>query len=259
MSEVTRYDKLNLDNINYEKPENQSNVYFGPMYYDLNPLLIQSSRLKVKEIKEDGKQKYLVVETDSKDFSFYDKLLQLDDHNLDQTYQKSEQWFNKTLPMDILETMYKRITKPFNKDCIPIIEFKLPFYKDSLQTKIYNQGNKESDISCLKPGSIIILMLHVRGLKFLKQNYYCDSLLSQIKLIRDPELLQNQGCLIDDDGNIDIQNQDTQYDYEIVDDEILQKNKEIQELEQSILSSKKNIETQQNELLQLEEKLRNLK
>ena len=79
----------------------------------------------VKEIKQDGKHKYLVVETDSKDFRFYDKLVQIDDYNLDQTYQKSEQWFNKELPMDILEGMYKRITKPFKKDEDIPIEFKI--------------------------------------------------------------------------------------------------------------------------------------
>ena len=32
--EVTRYDKLLFDKLTYEKPENQSNVYFGPMYYN---------------------------------------------------------------------------------------------------------------------------------------------------------------------------------------------------------------------------------
>ena len=52
MSEVTRYNKLQLDNIQYDKPENKGTVYFGSMLYDLNPLLLQSSRLKVKEIKE---------------------------------------------------------------------------------------------------------------------------------------------------------------------------------------------------------------
>ena len=42
MSEVTRYNKLSLDNIQFEKPENKGTVYFGSMLYDLNPLLLQS-------------------------------------------------------------------------------------------------------------------------------------------------------------------------------------------------------------------------
>ena len=42
--------------------------------------------------------------------------IKLDDHNLSSTYQSSNDWFNKELPMDILEGMYRRITKPFKKD-----------------------------------------------------------------------------------------------------------------------------------------------
>ena len=34
MTEVIRYDKLNIENIQYEKPENQNNVYFGVTRYE---------------------------------------------------------------------------------------------------------------------------------------------------------------------------------------------------------------------------------
>ena len=257
MTEVVRYDKLSLDSIQYEKPENQSNVYFGPMYYDLNPLLLQSSRLKVKEIRDDTKNKYLVLETDSSDFRFYDKLVKLDDHNLDQTYQHSEEWFNKELPMDILENMYKRITSPFKKDDIPSVEFKLPFHKQTLQTKIYNSNNELVEIGDLKPGSTAIVMLHIRGLKFLKQNYYCDIFLSQIKLVNEVvKTIKPTMCLIEDD---EIKVEESQYDYEIVDEEVVQKNKEISELENKILDYRNKIENDKLELSKLEEKLVNLK
>lgn len=258
MTEVVRYDKLSLDSIQYEKPENQSNVYFGPMYYDLNPLLLQSSRLKVKEIRDDTKNKYLVLETDSSDFRFYDKLVKLDDHNLDQTYQHSEEWFNKELPMDILETMYKRITQPFKKDEIPSVEFKLPFHKSSLQTKIYNSNNESVEIDNLTSGSTVIIMTHIRGLKFLKQNYYCDIFLSQIKLVKEVvKTIKPAMCLIEDDEITKVE--DSQYDYEIVDEEVIQKNKEISELETKILDYHNKIENDKLELSKLEEKLVNLK
>ena len=257
MSEVTRYDRLILENIQYDKPDNQGNVYFGSMYYDLNPLLLQSSRLQVKEIRDDTKQKYLVLQTDSQDFKFYDKLVQLDDHNLEQTYQKSEEWFSKELPMDVLEGMYRRITQPFKKDEIPTIEFKIPFHNKNLQTKIYNQSNELVELDSIVPGSSIIAMVHVRGLKFLKQTYYCDLFLSQIKLVKDPIVVDPSGCLIED-SEVEV-DQDDQYDYEILDEEIIQKNKEIKDVEQKILDSRNKIKSDQEELSRLEEKLENLK
>ena len=246
MSEVTRYNKLQLDNIQYDKPENKGTVYFGPMLYDLNPLLLQSSRLKVTEIKEVEKQRYIVLETDDTDFTFYDKLVQLDDHILDATYQNSEEWFNKELPMDILENMYKRLTKPFKKEEKPSLEFKLPYHSENLQTKIYGQTNELIDLDNLIIGSTIILMLQVKGLKFLKQNYYCDTYLSQIKLIKDTVVVKSASCLIEDDV-VAIQPEE-KYDYEILDEEILKKNKEIEELESSILKNKQLIEEDENNL-----------
>lgn len=277
MSEVTRYNKLQLDNIQYDKPENKGTVYFGSMLYDLNPLLLQSSRLKVKEIKELEKQKYIVLETDDTDFSFYDKLVQLDDDILDKTYQNSEEWFNKELPMDILENMYKRITKPFKKDEIPTLEFKLPYHSEKLQTKIYNQKNELVELDSLTIGSTIILMIHMKGLKFLKQNYYCDTYLSQIKLIKETVTVKPASCLIEDDEEVGNGESEEKYDYEILDEELFKKNKEIEELESSILKNKQQIEEDENnletiisekkniieqkkeELTKLEEQLQNLK
>jgi hypothetical protein len=249
MSEVTRYNKLSLDDIQFEKPENKGTVYFGSILYDLNPLLMQSSRLTVKEIKEVEKQQFLILETDSSDFSFYDKLVKLDDHILDKTYQNSEEWFNKELPMDILENMYKRITTPFKKEEVPSIQFKIPYHKEKIQTKVYNQTNEIIDISTLVPGSTIILMFQIKGLKFLKQNYYCDTYLSQIKLIKEISTIKPDYCLIEDEENPNMSKPvDEKYDYEILDEEIIQKNKEIEDLELSISKSKKNIEEEESKL-----------
>ena len=259
--EVTRYNKLSLDNIQFDKPENKGTVYYGPMLYDLNPLLLQSSRLKVKEIKEIDKQKYLIIETDTSDFSFYDKLVKLDDHILEKTYQNSEEWFNKELPMDILENMYKRITSPFKKDETPSIQFKIPYHKENIQTKVYNQANEIIDVSTLVPGSTIISMVQVKGLKFLKQIYYCDLFLSQIKLINETVTIKSEQCLIEDTEDVedDSKTTDGKYDYEILDEEVIQKSKEIEEMELSISERKQIIEIEQSKLSKLEEQLHILK
>ena len=89
-------------------------------------------------------------------------------------------------------------------------------------------------------------MLQVKGLKFLKQNYYCDTYLSQIKLIKDTVVVKSASCLIEDDV-VAIQPEE-KYDYEILDEEILKKNKEIEELESSILKNKQLIEEDENNL-----------
>lgn len=261
MSEVTRYGNLELDEIHYEKPENNGSIYFGPVSYKNTPLLVQSSKLLFKDIKQIDTHSYIVVETEKDDFSFYDTLVKLDDTNLEKTYQMSEEWFNKELPMDILEGMYTRITEPFKKDTIPSINFRLPFNKNELQTKLYNHSNELIKIDELKKGDSIILMLHIRGLKFLKKNYYCDLYLSQIKVLKSP---QNQVtptiCLIDDEmEESNNQANDGKYDYEILDEEIIQKNKEKEELLIKISQFKQKIMDDTKELSTLEEQLQNIK
>ena len=53
--------------------------------------------------------------------------------------------------------------------------------------------------------------------------------------------------------------EDEKYDYEILDEELMLKNKEIEDLEKLILDKKQIIEKEQEELSSLEEKLSNLK
>ena len=143
MTEVTRHNQLDLSKINYSKPEHQQNVYYGSISYNGLPCYIQTSKMTFVDMRDDktSKQRYLVVTVDPRDFSFYDCLVTLDDHNLASTYKSSKEWFQKELPMDILETMYRRITKPFKKDDIPEIELRIPITKKKIQCNILHGKN----------------------------------------------------------------------------------------------------------------------
>ena len=63
----------------------------------------------------------------------------------------------------------------------------------------------------------------------------------------------------DDEENKQESVEDEKYDYEILDEELMLKNKEIEDLEKLILDKKQIIEKEQEELSSLEEKLVNLK
>jgi len=253
MSEVIRHNKVDLSKINYTKPTNQRNVYYGSIDYNSTPCYIQTTKLTIQEIKEENKQTYLVGKVDPKDFSFYDLLVTLDDHNLSTTYKYSKEWFNKELPMDVLENMYRRITKPFMKDDVPIIELKVPIQKQSVQSKVYDQSNNTIDFNKLSKGSVVVCIIHIKGLKFLKKDYYCDTYISQIKLCEDVPYLIPSECLIDLDADDYIM-----YDYEINDEEAIQKHKEKNELEEKINILSQKLADDQKILLDLQQKIDNL-
>ena len=81
--------------------------------------------------------------------------------------------------------MYKRTCKPVKKDSKPIFTFKVPVSKGKVQCLIYDQKKTCLDISKLTEGCEITCIVHIKGLKFLKQHYYCDCYISQIKIYLD--------------------------------------------------------------------------
>lgn len=244
MSEVIKYNKIDLTNINYKGPTNQQNAYYGGIDYNKNSFLIQTSHLTIQSIKD----KIITVSVDTDNFSFYDIIVQLDDHNLASTYKNSKDWFNKELPMDVLENMYRRMSKPFKKGEIPLLDFKLP---TKPKCQIYDQSNKKIDITDIVEGSTIIGILNIKGLKFLKRDYYCEMYLSQIKLTNPIEKPISTKCLIED-------NEINTYDYEVFDEEVIQNSKEKIKLTSQIKNIEQDIQNNQKQLELLKQKLKNL-
>ena len=150
--------------------------------------------------------------------------------------------------------MYRRITKPFKKDDVPTVELKVPMIKQKVQSNIYDQSNNTIEFEKLSKGSTVICIIHVKGLKFLKKDYYCDNYITQIKLCESITYSIPDKCLIDDDDD-----GQSMYDYEILDEEIIQKNKERLDLEEEYSKVDKRITEDTKILSELRVKIDNLK
>ena len=183
------------------------------------------------------------------DFSFYDFLLGLDDRNIKETF-KNKEWFGKNIPLELIDDMYKRTVKPVKKDSKPKFSFKIPIIKNKIQCQIYDQNKVFQSIDRIQQGSELIYILHIRGLKFLKHNFYCDCYISQIKLSISLDERYNilNECLIDDDD-------DKKEDFDIIDEEILNEMKREKDKKIKIENRKKDIE---EEILKLKQELDNL-
>jgi len=207
---ILKYDQVQLDDINYSKPEKMGTSYFGSFSFGetLQPLYIQTPKVKcnvnVSDLK-DKKNPYLEIEIPKNNFDLYDLFLSIDDQNIKNTLHKSEEWFQKEIPLEAIDDMYKRITKPFKKGENPTMKFRLPVIKNEIQTTVYNQQRVFVNINDIKEDSEVILILHLRGLKFLKQHFYCDCYISQIKLFQDTleskfSIMKDYSLIDDDDG-----------------------------------------------------------
>ena len=116
----------------------------------------------------DKKAPYLEVEVPNNKMDLYDLFLSLDDKNIKTTVQNSNDWFGKDLPLEAIDDMYKRSSKPFKKNTNPKIRLRLPVIKNEIKCAVYDQKRVFVDINEIKENSDIILIIHIRGLKFLK-------------------------------------------------------------------------------------------
>ena len=209
MSTIKKYDEIDVNQINYSKPERVGQSFFGPISYgpSLKPLFIQTPKVKsLTNIKDmiDKKAPYLEFEVPNNKLDLYDLFLNLDDKNIKNTVTNSEEWFNKQLPLEAIDEMYKRSSKPFKKNTNPKMKVRLPIVKNEIKCAVYNQKRVFIDINEIKEDTEMILIIHIRGLKFLKSYYYCDCYISQIKVFQNNEPKYNiidDYSILDDDAD----------------------------------------------------------
>tara|TARA_B100000902_G_C27257343_1_gene888626 strand:+ start:450 stop:1223 length:774 start_codon:yes stop_codon:yes gene_type:complete len=254
---LLKYNEIDFKKINYNKPEKQGNYYYSSMNYKNEPLHIQTPKMICKSNGLEvllKKTSTIDSETMNHDFSFYDFLLNLDDRNIKETFKSNKTWFGKEIPLEIIDDMYKRIAKPVKKEEKPQFSFKLPVIKEKVQCPIFDQNKICLDIQKVIPDCEIIFVLHVRGLKFLKQHYYCDCYISQIKITtsKDQKYSVLNEYLIDDEGDIE-----NDYD-DIIDDEIVNRILEAEKKKtERKLELEKLLQEKQNEIENIQKELNN--
>lgn len=185
---IIKHDELDFKKVNYSKPEKQGVIYYASMNYDNKPFYLQTPKMSCKNSFKDvleSNNSLLDVEPVNMDYSFYDSLLSLDEKNVKCTFENNKAWFDKNIPLEMIDNMYKRNNKPVKKNSKPRFNFKVPIIKDKVQCQIYDQKKICVDFEKIQENTEVVLILHVKGLKFLKQHYYCDIYISQIKVFLD--------------------------------------------------------------------------
>jgi hypothetical protein len=264
MNSVQKYEAVKHENINYLKPEKVGSSYFGSISYgkETKPLYIQTPKLRCLtnlNTMKNKKSPYLEVEIPNGKYGLYDFFLSLDDENIKQTVKNTNEWFGKEIPLEVIDSMYKRISQPFRKESNPKLKFQIPVLKQQIQCGIYNQQRVFQDISEVKENTEVVLVLHIRGLKILKHSFHCDCYVSQIKVYQPIEerynIIKDYSIIDDEDDEGDIFSQEIKEaieelkkEQEKEEQEKLDKQTIIQEEKQRILQE---IEQKQAELEKL--------
>ena len=256
MTDVYKYDNIDISKLNFSIPEKQNNIYYSNITYDNKPFFMQTSKLGIITKMNELNKKLPSIEYEiiGENLDFYDIFMKLDDRLIKETYNKSKEWFNQSIPLENIEDMYKRICKPLKKNTNPSLRFRLPMEKGNIISKIYNQNKENIKIEDIKENSEAILILHIRGIKFMKQQYICDIYINQMKVFiprRNKYIIPDE-CLIQESLI-------TQSDEEIIDDDIiLENNLKKQKLIDQKLQEIKKMEELQKNIKKIELKINNM-
>jgi len=216
MTQIFRHTTLKLDDLTYTKPEKQGNFYYSQIYHgDQKPVYIQTPLLGcgLSGTELNSKKSTIQLKINGDDFSIYDFFLKLDDHNVNQTFSMSKEWFGKDLPVNVIDDMYRRGTKPFEKGSNPSLNFKIPFTKEKCECICFNKDKQSVEITDIAEDSELVCIIHIKGLKFLKKEYYCDCYITQIK-VNEERVNKSffDECLIEDEDVQDATDSEKEHD-----------------------------------------------
>ena len=179
------YKDIISEDLTFTNPERLGNCYICNLYNDDDLVYVQTPILKVSNINlsddNDDDENNIEVSCDNK--YFIDFLLEMDENCVQSTFNNSGEWFKKDIPYEAIDNMYKeRIIESDDNETIFQTKFKLPVVNDKVQCNIYNKDKELIDIKDLN-GKNIIMILHFKGLKILKDNFCLDCYINQIKEI----------------------------------------------------------------------------
>uniref|UniRef100_A0A6C0C800 Uncharacterized protein n=1 Tax=viral metagenome TaxID=1070528 RepID=A0A6C0C800_9ZZZZ len=213
------YKDIDIDDLEFNTPERLGNSYMCNLYHNDNLIYVQSPILNItkinKSIDDNEEDNYIEVESDNKEF--IDFLLEMDENCVKCTFNNSENWFKKDIPYEAIDNMYKE-RDVYEEESKYSTKFRIPVLNNKVQCNIYNNDKEIIDIDDLnnENNKNIIMILHFKGLKILKESFYLDCYINQIKVVNVNKYnILNEYSIIESEINSDI-------DESIVSDEILE-------------------------------------
>lgn len=175
---------ISCDDLTFTYPERLGNCYMCNLYYDDNLVYVQTPILEINNIEinnDNNDESYINISCDNK--QFIDFLLEMDENCVKSTFNNSYEWFKKDIPYDAIDNMYNEIDVEMNEEeTIYYTKLKLPVINNKIQCNTYNRDQDIIDIDDIN-GKNVIMILHFKGLKILKNNFYLDCYINQIKLV----------------------------------------------------------------------------
>jgi len=206
------YKNICLPNIIYKKPVNKKSIILYKNVNNSDFLSIITPELKILEINNDN---IICKLLDNNDIDFIEKLKELDQLNISNTYFNSNEWFNKDIPIDLINKFYNSSIDN-NK-----IKFNLKKENNVLKLEyIIDNYNNYLEINNLKVNDNIKMKILYNGILFKKTEFNSLIYIQSIKINNK----QNNIFISDDELSNSSDDEDYLEEYFSNDDELKNNN-----------------------------------
>ena len=199
---------IQVENICFDAPiKNKFGSYISNAYIKENnekkEIYFQTGKIfSLDGIISNEKRSFIEIEFNNKNVNLYDFISSLEEHCIMETHKQSNLWFNQKFPLEVVDDFFKSTIKPARSNKLPSIKFKIPISKKKITAQIYNQKRQLVNYQDVDKNSNVKLVIKFEGLKFLKQQCFCELFVLQIKYY-DPNLEKNNsiGYILQDSDN----------------------------------------------------------
>ncbi len=189
---ILDYKQIDPESIVFETPKKvKGGSYMTEIKYRNSdgenvPFIIQTPRLISSEgIVRNDTRAHCELEFDKNHWPFYEFITNIDDHNIVVIEKYSEQWFTNKFPIDVVEEFYKTPVKLGRGKNPPKLKVKIPINRGELTCNIFDNVKNPINYTEVKKNNKVVCVLHLQGLRFLKQQVICEWIPLQIKVCKE--------------------------------------------------------------------------
>jgi len=165
----------------YQNPiKSRGNIYMCHFDKPFDVLIQTKDSILKSGIVENEREAYIEVDVKGTDLQLF--IEKIDAFNIDYIHRKCKEWFDQELPYQAIKEFYIS-----NVDSNGILKIAIPFIRKKVEIKVYDDKKNLVEYNSIVPGSKVVLIFRINGLKFLKQKCIMDIDVVQIMLMRNRE------------------------------------------------------------------------
>lgn len=199
---VNNYD---LKNIVFTKPKKYTEYLVSKVKYNNEDLIVQFPKMTLSEDPDQKTIELEFINTKGYNKSIYNFLRTLDHFIVKQVHEKSQDWFEKTIPSESIKKMYNSFIKaPKSSENKCNVNFGLKTNKTEIKSVFYDRKGNEIDLdfSEFKKNEIVECIAQFKYIFFSKDTCFPVWELVSAKLHKKVQRVSKFGFIDDPDDQV---------------------------------------------------------